>query len=471
MSSRFWRRSWRVVQLLAALSTAAGCASRVCSPNDPYVLSGMIIADPSTEDYSGPQDLEIADGVIVSIAPTGARQTQGANCRYSYEGAYAVPGLWDMHIHAAKIGPESMPLYIANGVTSVRDMGGDLAQIRNIQAMINRGDLLGPRIFTPGPMLDTRESVERAIAEKSGDDHSKTRIIVDGPQEAKTAVAALQNMGVDFVKIRETKDAQTYEAILAAGREAQMQIAGHPRWDYPPAEAARRGQASFEHGFYPFPLSSLSADARNALFSALRESGAAHVPTLTAWKGFTLPISVLEAALADEIGARDPRNALLTQDLRANWREYLTEWRDSKRNIEGWREALATAAQDMSEFRRAGVTVLVGSDAAVPFAYPGSGVADEMTMLYNLAGLSPRDVLAAATTAPAAFMGAERLGRIAVGMTADIVILDRDPRIDVSAIRNISAVIKAGQLYDRATLDGVIADVKSSVATVSNSPQ
>lgn len=451
------RTKMRAALVAIAFIFETGCVSHPCSS---YVIADVVIADPTAGASPGPQNIVVESGSIVSIGQSKGQGKINGRCRHSYAGAYAIPGLWDMHMHVAKVGAESMPLFIANGVTSVRDMGGDLDIIRRVEAAIESGDIVGPRILTAGPMLDTRAAVDRAVADGSRDDHAKTRIIVDGPEDAASAVAHLKAMGADFVKVRDTQNAQTYEAILAAGRDAHMQIAGHPRWDYKPAEAARRGHASFEHGFYPFPLSDLSAEDRADLFLALRESGAAHVPTLIAWRGFTLPPSELERALLDKSGGIDPRNALLSPELRENWNEYLTEWRESTRDPQAWTDAVALAAADIGEFHRAGVSVFVGTDAAVPFVHPGSGVADEMMALHEIAGLSPAAALIAATSGPAAFVGKRAIGTLAPGNAADIVLLDADPRTDLSAIRKIVAVISRGRFYDRAALDALKADAQ-----------
>jgi len=129
-------------------------------------------------------------------------------------------GNWDSHVHLTKLGASSLPVFIANGVTSVRDMGSDLAEVLQWRRDIVSGTRVGPRIKTPGQILESAANVERMKREGTVEPVDRIRISVGSPEDARDAVTRLADGGADFLKVRTVADEATLRAIAAAARSA-----------------------------------------------------------------------------------------------------------------------------------------------------------------------------------------------------------------------------------------------------------
>src|SRR6202158_2417556 len=155
------------------------------------------------------------------------------------DGKAMVPGLWDMHVHSAFVSPawdEKLiyPLYIANGVTGVRDMGGDPDVLEGRRKRIESGELLGPHLILAGPFLAGGKSDRQTIA-------------VNTPEEARQAVDAVKKRGLDFVKILSNVPRDSYFAIADESSKQNISFVGHVPYSVSVREAATAGQRSIEH--------------------------------------------------------------------------------------------------------------------------------------------------------------------------------------------------------------------------------
>ncbi|HLO05880.1 MAG TPA: hypothetical protein VK198_04545, partial [Terriglobales bacterium] len=194
----------------------------------------------------GVRDGEIAQGVtlvikkgrISGLAKVGfvgpGRNIQIVNAN----GKYLIPGLWDMHVHSAFVSPawdEKViePLYIANGVTGVRDMGGDPDVLESRRRRIDSGELLGPHLLMAGPFLAAGKSDRQTIA-------------VNTPEDARQAVDAVKKRGVDFVKILSVSR-ESYFAVADESAKQAIPMVGHVPYSVSVRESAAAGQKSIEH--------------------------------------------------------------------------------------------------------------------------------------------------------------------------------------------------------------------------------
>ena len=174
-------------------------------------------------------------------------------------GKFLLPGLWDMHTHVWK--PERLPLFLAHGVTGIRNAGGRSLELRRWRREIESGTRAGPRMILSGPILES--SRPRRLA------HS---IIVDNEQDADSAIRSLEQAKVDFVKVY---DGLPRDAFFTVAREAQMRgmpFIGHVPDSVTPLEASDAGMRSIEH------LDDIESDP--ALFAAFVENDTWQVPTL-----------------------------------------------------------------------------------------------------------------------------------------------------------------------------------------------
>lgn len=423
------------------------------------------------------QRVVIAGDAIVSIgeargsAPAGARRIAGA-------GRYLIPGLWDMHVHLT-FTPEltgAMPgLFLAHGVTSVRDTGGPLDQLVALREAYEASDAPAPRLYFSGPLLDGRFVVY------DGGDPGRPPIgtRVASPEVAAERVAQLKAAGADFIKIYEMVDPAVFDALVAAAKQHALPVAAHV-----PLALGARGAApwldSLEH------LRNLDiACAGNAdeLLAERREMLASY----RGERGYPLRKRIHRAQRLPAIAAYDAATcgrviaALATTvqvpTLRLN---AFPIWRPFERS--DWPEALARLpagvlrdrwAEDAARRRAAphadptfarwsmglvgmlhasGVPIGAGTDTPITLAIPGYSLHSELELLVR-SGLSPLQALEAATLVPARFLGLDdELGAIEPGRRADLVLLAANPLDDIRNSRAIEGVVSRGRWWSAAEL-------------------
>jgi imidazolonepropionase-like amidohydrolase len=395
--------------------------------------------------------VETAQGRITRVAPAvGAKPGHAAVVDGT--GRFLIPGLWDTHVHLTKLGEASLSLFLANGVTSVRDMGSDLAEVLRWRREIASGARPGPRIKTPGQILESRANVERMKREATVEPVDRMRMPVGTPDEGRAAVARLADAGADFLKIRTVADAATLTAIADAARARGLKLTGHPVG--PPDALIQARMASVEHLLTFAPLDSGPGD-RRALFERLRDGGVRMGTTIVNLERSVLvPYDKAVAQLQS-----DPLKRYVGRYLASDWVEQVEEKKgpEEARAIETYLKIVPGLLRDLREMHAAGVKFLAGSDAAVVFIHPGVSLHGELESLVRQVGLTPLDALRAATINPAELFGLEgELGGIRPGHRADLVLLDASPLADIRATQRIVGVMRDGQWLDRAALDGLL---------------
>ena len=370
-------------------------------------------------------------------------------------GMYLIPGLWDMHVHAFFTNDTSrfhssselmFPLFVANGVTGVRDMGSNLDAILAARDSIAAHQLVGPRMVVSGPMLDGPTSQYQVIAK------------VGTANDARAAVQQLKQRGVDFIKTQSLVPRDAYFAIADETKRLGLTFEGHVPYAIRVAEAIEARQHSFEHLLGVFEAStaredslvtigarphstylSLHNDAKETAIIALL--GKQHV-----WQ---CPTIASDLNTATDL-ASDPG---------------LPYWMHTA--VDGWKRtalrglnmtdtaALGVtrryAAYDLDLVRKlhkAGAPILAGTDAPAGFdLVPGASLHQELGWLVA-AGLTPLQALQTATINPATYLGRTRdLGTVAVGKLADLVILSRNPLAEIGNTRSVVAVVADGRYY------------------------
>ena len=385
------------------------------------------------------------DGKIA--IPKRAQVTDGS-------GKFLIPGLWDMHVHLSMAGETTPPLFIANGITSVRDMGGDFATVKALREKIASGAIVGPRIKAAGPILESPRFI-RVIEELTGRSW-KDRIGVADAADAREAVDSLVALGVDFVKIRTNASHDSYLAIAAEAKRAGMQLVGHPPERVTLIEASDAGQRSFEHLFI---FDQGVGDVKETS-QRLVKNGAWLVPTLAARR--TATENDVAAALDDRRGVRDPRRKYLSPDLSARWRSAAWLWKTDNPPLD-WKSLQAKAVERLRVMIKAGVRVMAGTDIPAPLVYPGFGLHEELEQLVKDAGLTPLEALQSATRGPAEFFNmSDSLGTIENRKIADLVLLDANPLEDIRNTRSINAVVQNGKLIPKAGIQQILDQVAAN---------
>ena len=457
----------RAAVLLIALARGSGAQTVALTHVNVIDLErGRVVTD---------QTVLIADGRIAAVGEASTTKVPRGATRVDYRGKYLIPGLWDMHAHLGKLGQTSFALYLANGVTGVRDMGSSRALIQRWRDSIASAKLLAPRLIVAGPIVEREAwlNAVRGMAQRTGDsalmNDLAQRIPIGTPESARQVVDSVIALRGDFLKIRNDPAPAATFAMLRHARERGLTVVGHWPERISPAEASDSGYKSLEHG----PLTSrngtlvptldqMSAEERRALFAKFVKNGTAFTPTMIALKGYRLmPESSVTALLADTLGRIDPRMRYVTARVLRAWKAEF----DLKKQETGppldWAGFSKSWDRDVHDMADAGVLILAGSDAGAPLVFTGFAVLDELELMVNEAGLTALQSLRSATITPARWLRAEEdFGSIAPGRRADLVVLDANPLERISNVRQIAAVVRDGRVLDRAALERLLESAK-----------
>jgi len=466
------RRSWkattlRLVRIIGILIFSAAQPANGQGKTRPTALTHVSVID--TADGSTQRDVT----VLIKgnrVAEIGADVTIPTDALILDErGNYLIPGLWDMHVHTAFGGwfPAAkqimFPLFIANGVTGVRDMGSVLPRIRSWRNEIRSGTLLGPRIVMAGPMLDgPRPSYPASIA-------------IHDPSEARNSVRRLKQQGVDFIKVQSGIPRDAYFAVADEAKKEGLTFVGHVPDAVRATEGSDAGQKSIEHftgifegcseredqlligpkGPHIF-VQTYSAQRAEALIRELAKNQTWQVPTLVTERVQWLIEDIASGAhpLAKYAPAfwKDQTWKIVTELIR---RQLANE------PISDRRRFVQLELETTRLMHAAGIPFMAGTDTAPgPYVMPGFSIHDELE-LFVAAGFTPLEALQTATLNPAKFLGMTKdLGTVTTGKIADLVLLTADPLQDISNTRRIATVIVNGRLLSRDKLDQMLNRVR-----------
>lgn len=416
-------------------------------PAETVVINGGTIIDVST-------GKEIKDSVIVvegdRIKAVGRNGQvtipQGARI-IDARGKWIIPGLTDMHSHIT--GSKNLPLglYLANGVTTIRDPGGNLTLLRLMREQIDSGRVIGPRLFFAGPLLDGNPPV-----------WPPGSLMVDTPERAESTVNFLIDQGVDCVKVYNNISEPVLRVIIDTAHKRGISVIGHVPRSITMTRAVELGMDCLEHirvtGREVLPVEEankidfLPLGRRETL---LWQRFDLDMPEFKRLVGFlvekkvfldpTLTIDEETFAGGYEANVGDPNNHFLARELFEEWRR---EPRPELYNIPAeLKEAAVSGFRKRQQFvgmlSRAGVQLVAGTDGVgLGTRLPGFGLQHELELL-GASGLKPIDVLRAATITAARALNREKeLGSIEAGKFADLVILNDNPLADIRNTRKFN---------------------------------
>jgi imidazolonepropionase-like amidohydrolase len=445
-------RAWRAMSAFLCAASATGASAQLA-------ITGVSVID-GTGAPPRVATVIVEGSRITAIdrrpaIPPGTRIVDG-------RGKFLVPGFWDMHVHLLHADSGALDLFLANGVTGVREMGGDVQRTAAWRAAIESGRLVGPRLFFAGPILEEGDYFDRLRRMESDSaspfiaEMRRTRIAVPRPEDARAAVDSIRRTGAQVVKVRTASNRATFEAILDAAKSAGLPVAAHAPPGATPAELASAGVASIEHGFFP-PLFDYLPHERRQFFRTMAERGMRLTPTLVSLRWSRIvPDRVSLRVIGDTSNRADRRRRYVNEALLANWRRFF-----SMKRFESpmdWPFVYRAGVRDVSDAQAAGVSLLAGTDFGSAMIFPGFSLHEELWLLVRDAGVPPMDVLIASTRNATRLLGvSDSVGTIEVGQAADLVLLDGNPLADIRHTSRIAAVVARGRLFDHAGLDSLLA--------------
>ncbi len=396
-------------------------------------------------------------------------RSRTASVRIDGKGKFLIPGLWDMHVHMVfgdwfpRGRDVTLPLFVANGITGVRDMGSQLEVLQHWRKEISADTLTGPRIVMSGPMLDGPKP------------RFPSSIAIKTPEDGRRAVDDLKKRGADFIKLQSLIPREAVFAIADEAKKQGITFVGHVPDSVRASEMSNAGQKSFEHligifeGSSPLEdefikgaksegkfLSTYDPKRAAALFALLAKNQTWQCPTLVWERG---------GNLIDQTDfAHDSRAKYAPAYWKdATWKRFTEEIEhDFNTDDLATRKAFVAKELDVvNEMHHAGIPFLAGTDTPPGvYIFPGFSLHEELQR-FVAAGFTPLEALQTATLNPAKFLGMEdRLGTIEAGKLADMVLLDANPLEDVSNTQKIAAVIVNGRYLSRSELDKMFAGVE-----------
>ncbi len=388
---------------------------------------------------------------IVAVGPSADVAVPDSATVIDVSGRWVLPGLVDAHVHV--FDERDLPLFLAAGVTSVVNMSGSPLVLEWRRAL-SEGALVGPRLWTTGPMIDELDDPLFGTTEGVGSEADAARV-----------VGAHAAAGYDLVKLHGDLEVGLYDAVVDAAEAHHLPVVGHLSERVGLLHSMKRRQATVEHTeelVYAFFNGRLDRRRIPVAIDSLRRGGAAVTPTLVS-------IDRIARMLTDDIDAllARPTNAWMPPIERATWGRATNPYRrvHGESDAAWFRESLAFQQALTAALDAAGVPLLAGTDSGwVPFLVHGDALRDELALLAE-AGVPPARVLAAATRAPGALYGGERgPGVLAPGRPADLVVVDGDPLADVRNVARLDTVVARGRVLRRAELQALVDGVRTRSA-------
>ena len=476
------RRSPATLGFLAAVVLFLTCS---CSSHPPpsLAITHVTLIDATGAAPKTDMTVFLADEQIAAIGASKSVFIPRKTKTLDGTGKFLVPGLVDMHVHLTGAGEPTgsrdfiLPLLLANGITTVRDMGGDLESLIKLRHEIELGQLQAPRIFFAGPYLDGKPPF------------FQPSLVVTNSAEATEDVHSLISRGADFIKVQSNLSRDAYFAIADVCRREHITFVGHVPDHVTASEASDGGQKSIEHltgvlrdcssdepllirqQFAAGPrkattgqsldrellwqrklLQSYSDEQARELITKFLRNQTWQVPTLILLRNDAFPTPETDPS-------RDPRQKYIPLQVLANWQKGVKDGDKGATTEQEFslRSSLVQASlRIVGKMNMAGVPILAGTDTTAPFVFPGSSLHEELALLVQ-AGLTPLQALEAATKLPAEFLGKQQTqGTIEQGKIADLLLLDGNPLDDIHNTRKIRAVILRGKLLDRGFLDELL---------------
>jgi len=383
-----------------------------------FALVGATVVD-GTKGAIPDATVLVRRGRIEAVGPRAEISIPSGAPSIDVRGKTILPGLWDMHTHVTQI--EWGPVYLAAGVTTVRDMGNESELLLALRDALASEKALGPRLLLAG-LVD------------GGGPNAFGTVAATTPEEGRAVVGRYHDAGFQQVKLYSLLEPEVVAAISQEAHRLGMTVTGH----VPAAMTLRQAVAAgMDHIAHLAIRDEPGSEELRRTIEFLRDQGTVLDPTLS-WG------ELLGRSTSTPIDTFQPGFPKIPAPLRRLF--------DSAGNPDlepaAARARLERGLQIVGELHRGGVPIVAGTDEGIP----GHSLHREIE-LYVEAGLTPLEAIQAATIVPARAMRLEKdLGTVEAGKRADLVILDADPLERISNIRTVRYVVTDGRMYEAAEL-------------------
>lgn len=447
-----------------------------------FAITNVNVLSADGESFTPGQTVLLKDGLISAIdstltIPSNATTIDG-------KGKFLIPGLIDTHVHLFQ-SPNDLLLYIANGVTEVRELIGEADHLTWKKEIEN--GRIGPKMFVASPRLGTFGSMEGWFMTMS-----QGYMNIKDAEDAGKKVQQLYDQGFDGIKVYSQISRESYMGIMEKAKELGMPVTGHIPWQLSLEDVFENGQSDLAH--FEELMNALSREFNESRmigsFGGNEEEFLKFVEARSDKLAENLiknNISVTSTLWLTESFAKQPFN--LNEVLKeveldyenpgiSEWVSYIPQglgWlpevnryklpeglnadqiAGSKKYWETYAKACQLLATNMTN---KGVKIMTGTDSNLPPTVPGFSLHDELGSL-NRAGMSTAQVLRSSTTIPATWLNSNS-GKMMAGYEANLLLLDRNPLENISNTKAINTVISKGQVFNRKLLNEMLAAVKEA---------
>ena len=405
---------------------------------DTLVITGVSVLpmDRPTPTVLDNQTVVVADGRIIALGPSGSVFGPRGARTIDGRGKFLLPGLADMHVHLTTV--EELPLYVGNGVLTVRDLNGSEETLA-WRAAVAASTMVGPRIFTSGPMIAGRDIPWR------------NKVVPTTAAQADSVVRAQKALGYDQIKIYDGISKPVFDAAMATAKQLGFPASGHipASVGFDGVLAAGLNLEHLDKTVFAVTQHELDTLLIPTIVNKIKRAGVWVTPTLESM----VQLSKIATGRFDSLLTR-PEAVVAPEGLRTFWNTFSSRLRGNRTlppntRCNPWCEYQLRLAGALA---KAGVPLLAGTDLPNAVLVPGYSLHREIEVMVE-AGATPYQALVAATSGPARFFNQESdWGSIAVGRRANLLMLERNPLEDVDALNRPFAVVLEGRLIGEAEL-------------------
>lgn len=451
------------ISLLICIVTFLSCSSKKKSISPTTILiTDVNIVDVSNGNILKNRQVVIDSGKIKKIVESVENAEEYPN-KIEAKDKYIIPGLAEMHAHIPQPPTsdtrieETLYLYLSNGITTIRGMLGHPTHLV-LREKALKGEILSPRIFTSSPSFNGNS--------------------VTTKEEAVQKVTAYKNEGYDFLKIHPGMQLEVFDQMVETANKLNIPFSGHVPVMVGIRHALESKYASIDHvdgyleglvpesegvdptanGFFGYSFTPLADTTKiDELVALTKKNQVWVVPTQSLFERWFAPVSSNELL-------KQPEMKYMPVSTLKDWKRRKDESTkpETDFNEEQWNKFTAIRRHLIRKLQENGHGMLLGSDAPQLFNVPGFSIHHEVAGMLE-AGLTPLEILQSGTINPAIFFGMEdTFGSIREGLDADMVLLNGNPLLDISALKDISGVMVRGKWLSQESIAKMLEQIATN---------